>query len=194
MTTPTSSFSVQIRPATPEDLPAIAAIYAHAVLHGTGTFEITPPSLADMTARHAEVTGRGLPWLVAHTATTRDAEPGQTVIGYAYANWFRPRPAYRFFVEDSLYVAPEVHGQGVGRLLLSELIAQCTLRGARQMVAVIGDSDNHGSIGVHKACGFEPTGVLRSSGWKFDRWLDVVLMQRALGQGDETAPAEKAEV
>ena len=129
---------------------------------------------------------KGLPWLV--------AERGGSVLGYAYANHFRPRPAYRFALEDSIYLAPPAQRQGIGRLLLAELIARCEAAGARQMFAVIGDSANAGSIAVHRACGFEPLGVMRSAGWKFDQWRDVVLMQRALGLGDTTAPEDRAPV
>jgi L-amino acid N-acyltransferase YncA len=170
-----------IRPSTADDVPAIAAAYAWNVRHGTGTFELEAPSEAEMARRREDVLGKGLPWLVAE----RDGR----VLGYAYANQFRPRPAYRFCLEDSIYLAPQAHGQGVGKLLLAELIARCEAHGARQMLAVIGDSANAGSIGVHRACGFEPAGVLKSAGWKFGRWLDVVLMQRTLGQGDSVAPA-----
>ena len=164
-----------IRPSTPADLPAIAAIYAHDVLHGTGTFEIDAPDLAEMARRRDDVLGNGLPWLVAQA-------DGQ-VLGYAYANHFRPRRAYRFCLENSIYLAPGARGQGVGRLLLTELVSRCEAAGARQMLAVIGDAANAGSIGVHAALGFEHTGVLKAAGWKFGRWLDVVLMQRALGSG-----------
>ena len=169
-----------LRPAQDADLPAIQAIYAHAVLHGTGTFETEVPEVPEMARRRAEVLSRGLPWLV--------AERDGVVLGYAYANYFRPRMAYRFCLEDSIYLAPEAQGQGIGRLLLAELIVRCEALGARQMLAVIGDAANAGSIGVHKALGFEHTGVLKSSGWKFDRWLDVVLMQRTLGAGDSRTP------
>jgi phosphinothricin acetyltransferase len=117
------------------------------------------------------------------------AERGGTVLGYAYANHFRPRPAYRFCVEDSIYLADAARGQGIGRLLLAELLARCEAAGARQMLAVIGDSANAGSIGVHRSLGFEPTGVLKAAGWKFDRWRDVVIMQKPLGAGDTTGPA-----
>ena len=164
-----------IRPSTPADLPAIAAIYAHDVLHGTGTFEIDAPDLAEMARRRDDVLGKGLPWLVAQA-------DGQ-VLGYAYANHFRPRRAYRFCLENSIYLAPDERGRGVGRLLLTELVSRCEAAGARQMLAVIGDAANAGSIGVHAALGFEHTGVLKAAGWKFGRWLDVVLMQRALGSG-----------
>ena len=159
-----------IRPSTDADISAITAIYAHHVLHGTGTFEIDPPGSADM----------NLPWLV--------AEAQGQVIGFAYANWFKPRPAYRFSAEDSVYLADGTHGKGLGRALLAELAAQCEARGVRKLIAVIGDSANAGSIGVHRSVGFEPVGVLRACGWKFGRWLDVVLMEKTLGQGADTAP------
>ncbi len=170
-----------LRNSTDADLPAVQAIYAQAVLEGTGTFETEVPTVEEMARRRAEVLGRQLPWLVAE----RDGQ----ILGYAYANYFRPRLAYRFCVEDSIYLAPAAQGQGVGRLLLAELIARCEAAGARQMLAVIGDAANAGSIGVHTALGFQHTGVLKSAGWKFGRWLDVVLMQRPLGEGDSTAAA-----
>jgi L-amino acid N-acyltransferase YncA len=172
---------VRIRPSTDADLSALTAIYAHHVVHGTGTFELDAPDATEMARRRAEVLARGLPWLV--------AEHDGAVAGYAYANWFRPRPAYRFFVEDSIYLAPAALGRGAGRLLLAELMARCEDAGARQMVAVIGDAANTASIGLHAALGFEHTGVLSASGWKFGRWLDVVLMQKALGEGARSAPA-----
>ncbi len=170
-----------LRNSTDADLPAVQAIYAQAVLEGTGTFETEVPTVEEMARRRAEVLGRQLPWLVAE----RDGQ----ILGYAYANYFRPRLAYRFCVEDSIYLAPAAQGQGVGRLLLAELIARCEAAGARQMLAVIGDAANAGSIGVHTALGFQHTGMLKSAGWKFGRWLDVVLMQRPLGEGDSTAAA-----
>jgi phosphinothricin acetyltransferase len=169
-----------IRPSTADDLPAITAVYAHNVLNGTGTFELEAPDQPEMARRRDDVLAKGLPWLV--------AERGGQVLGYGYANHFRPRRAYRFCLEDSIYLAPEAQRQGVGRLLLAELIGRCEALGARQMLAVIGDSANAGSIGVHRALGFEHTGVLKAAGWKFGRWLDVVLMQRALGWGDRTEP------
>jgi L-amino acid N-acyltransferase YncA len=169
-----------LRASRDADLPAITAIYAHHVLHGTGTFEIDPPTETDMAARRADVLGRGLPWLV--------ADDGGAVVGFAYCNWFKPRPAYRFSAEDSIYLAPGAHGRGLGRALLAELAAQAERAGVRKLIAVIGDSANAGSIGVHRSVGFADVGVLRSSGWKFDRWLDVVLMEKALGAGDGTAP------
>lgn len=176
----TAQASLLIRPSLEGDIAAIQQIYEHAVLHGTGTFETEVPDRAEMTRRRTEVLSRSLPYLVAE----RDGQ----VLGYAYANYFRPRLAYRFFVEDSIYLSPQAQGQGVGRLLLTELIARCEAAGARQMVAVIGDSQNQGSIGVHRSLGFEQSGLMKSAGWKFGRWLDVVLMQRALGQGDTSSP------
>ena len=176
--------ALRIRPSTEADLAAITAAYAWNVLHGSGTFELEPPDAAEMARRRAGVQAQGLPWLVAERA-------GQ-VLGYAYASPFRPRPAYRFALEDSIYLVPEAQRQGVGRLLLAELLARCEAAGARQMFAVIGDSANAGSIGVHRACGFEVLGTMRSAGWKFGRWLDVVLMQRPLGPGDATAPDDGA--
>ena len=171
-----------VRPSTAEDLPAITRIYGHLVLHGTGTFELDVPDGAEMARRRQDVLGKGLPWLVAE----RDGQ----VLGYAYANHFRPRRAYRFCLEDSIYLDPAAQGQGVGRTLLAELIAQCEARGARQMLAVIGDTANTGSIGVHRACGFEHCGLFKAAGWKFDRWLDVVLMQRSLGEGGASPAAD----
>jgi phosphinothricin acetyltransferase len=171
-----------IRPSTAADLPAITRIYGHAVVHGTGTFETEVPDETEMARRRDVVLGKGQPWLVA----VREEQ----VLGYAYANHFRPRRAYRFCLEDSIYLDPAAQGQGVGRLLLVELLAQCEARGARQVLAVIGDSANTGSIGVHRACGFEPTGLFKAAGWKFERWLDVVLMQKSLGDGSASAPSD----
>ncbi len=169
-----------IRPCTEADLPFVTAIYAHHVLHGTGTFETEPPTLADMTARRADVLSRGLPYLVAE-------EAGQ-ILGFAYCNWFKPRPAYRFSAEDSIYLAPEAAGKGLGRLLLTALAAQAQAVGVRKLIAVIGDSANAGSVGVHQALGFTHVGVLKSCGWKFGAWRDVVLMEKVLGEGDSTPP------
>jgi L-amino acid N-acyltransferase YncA len=169
-----------VRPSTDDDLPAITAIYAHGVLHGTGTFELTPPSEQEMAERRRDVLAKGWPWLV--------AERGGQVLGYAYASPFRPRLAFRYCLEDSIYLAPEAQGQGVGTCLLAELMARCEAAGARQMLAVIGDSQNLGSIGLHRRLGFEPAGLLHSAGWKFERWLDVVMMQRSLGRADQAAP------
>ncbi|MBT9551197.1 MAG: N-acetyltransferase [Hydrogenophaga sp.] len=175
-----------IRPSREDDLDAITHIYGHHVLHGTGTFETTPPSVADMAARRGDVLGKGLPWLV--------IEEGGQVLGFAYGNWFKPRPAYRFSVEDSIYLAPETAGKGLGRALLAELMAQLERSGVRKVMAVIGDSANAGSIGVHRALGFEQVGVVPSCGWKFGRWLDIVLMQRSLGAGDSTPPEDSGRV
>ena len=173
-----------IRPSTPADLPAITGIYGWNVLNGTGTFELEAPDLAEMTRRRDDVLSKGLPWIV--------VERAGRVLGYAYANHFRPRKAYRFCLEDSVYLAADAKGQGLGRLLLAELMARCEALGARQMLAVIGDSANLGSVGVHRTLGFEPIGVMKSAGWKFDRWLDVVLMQKALGVGDTAAAVDRA--
>lgn len=173
-----STPALLIRPSTPADLPAITAIYAEAVLQGTGTFEMDPPDAAEMARRSDDVKSKGLPWLVAQAQ-------GQ-VLGYAYANHFRPRRAYRFCLEDSIYLHPQARGRGVGRLLLAELVGRCEAAGARQMLAVIGDAANTGSIALHAAMGFQHTGVLKDAGWKFERWLDVVLMQRSLGTGAAT--------
>jgi L-amino acid N-acyltransferase YncA len=170
-----------IRPSTAADVPAISAIYGDAALSGTGTFELEAPAEAEMARRRDDVLAKGLPWLV--------AEVDGRVLGYAYANHFRPRLAYRFCVEDSIYLHRDARGKGLGTLLLSELMARCEAAGARQMLAVIGDSANAGSIGVHRRLGFEHVGVMKSAGWKFDRWLDVVVMQRALGVGDSLPPA-----
>jgi len=164
-----------IRPSRADDLPAITAIYQHHVLHGTASFELDPPTEAEMARRRDDVLAKGLPYLA--------ALEGDQLLGYAYAGHFRPRPAYRFCVENSIYLAPEAQGRGVGRALLAELITRCEAAGARQMVAVIGGSDNLGSIGLHRALGFEPAGKLAASGWKFGRWHDTVLMQRTLGPG-----------
>ena len=168
----------------PADLTAITAIYRWNVLNGTGTFELDAPDEPEMARRRDDVLSKGLPWLV--------AERGGVVLGYAYANHFRPRRAYRFCLEDSVYLAADAQGQGLGRLRLAELLARCEAAGARQMLAVIGDSANLGSIGVHRTLGFEPIGVMKAAGWKFERWLDVVLMQKSLGQGADTTPVDAA--
>ncbi len=169
-----------IRASSDGDLPAITAIYAHHVLHGTGTFEIDPPTCAEMAARRAEVLGRGLPYLVAE-------ERGQ-VLGFCYCNWFKPRPAYRFSAEDSVYVADGARGRGLGRLLLDALAQQAQAAGVRKLMAVIGDSANVGSVALHRAAGFTEVGVMRSVGWKFGAWRDIVLMEKPLGAGDSTPP------
>jgi phosphinothricin acetyltransferase len=172
----------KIRPSVDTDIAAITAIYTHHVLTGTGTFEITPPEESDMLARRADVLSKGLPYLV--------LEDESGILGFAYCNWFKPRPAYRFSAEDSIYLDARAHGKGLGRLLLRELMAQAERVGVRKLIAVIGDSANLGSIGVHTACGFTHVGVLTDCGWKFERWLDVVLMERSLGLGAKTNPSQ----
>ncbi len=169
-----------IREAAQADLPDIQAIYAHHVLHGTGTFEEVPPSVEEMAVRLAAVADKGGQWLIAEDATG--------VLGYAYYAQFRDRSAYRFCVEDAVYVREDVRGQGVGKALVGRLLEIAEAAGIRQMVAVIGDADNVGSIGVHMSLGFTRVGVLRAAGLKFGRWLDVVYMQRALGAGDANTP------
>jgi L-amino acid N-acyltransferase YncA len=170
-----------IRPSLETDIPAIQAIYAHHVLHGTGTFETEPPNETEIASRRADVLGKSFPYLVIeHTGAVR---------GFAYANWFKPRPAYRFSVEDSIYVAHDAGGKGLGKLLLTELLAQLERGGIRKAIAVIGDSANAGSIGVHHACGFTSVGIVKSCGWKFGQWRDIVMMEKTLGLGDST-PAE----
>jgi L-amino acid N-acyltransferase YncA len=170
-----------VRPAEEGDLPEIAAIYAHHVRTGLASFEETAPDLAEMTRRFRDIRGKAFPYLVAAT-------PEGGVLGYAYASRYHPRSAYRFTAEDSVYVAPERLGRGIGKALLAALIADCERMGLRQMVALIGDSGNAGSIGLHKALGFAPAGHLKAVGFKFGRWVDVVLMQRALGPGDSALP------
>lgn len=169
-----------IRPSCQDDMAQITAIYAHHVLHGTGTFETTPPLVEEMAARRADVLSKGLPHVVVE-------ESGQ-VLGFAYCQWFKPRPAYRFSAEDSIYLHPQACGRGVGRELLSALTHHADEAGIRKLIAVIGDSANAASIGVHRALGFTQVGVLRSCGWKFGQWLDIVLMEKTLGEGDRTAP------
>lgn len=171
-----------LRPSRATDLPAIGAIYGWHTEHGSGTFELAAPGLEEMARRRNDVLAKGLPWLV--------AEQAGTVIGFAYANHFRPRLAYRFALEDSIYLSPDAQGRGVGRLLLAELVARSEALGARQMFAVIGDSANAASVGVHRSLGFTDVGTMRSAGWKFGRWLDVVILQRALGLGDGRPPAD----
>jgi phosphinothricin acetyltransferase len=174
--------SPEIRPAAAADLPAITEIYEHAVRYGTATFELIPPDLAEMTRRFAVLEDGGFPYLVA-------ALEGR-VVGYAYAGAYRPRPAYRFTVENSVYLQPAMHRRGIGMQLLQRLIADCEQRGYRQMIAVIGDSANAGSIGVHTKTGFQMIGTHPCVGLKFGRWLDTVMMQRALGDGAATLPAD----
>lgn len=169
-----------IRDSRTADLNRIQAIYAHHVLHGLASFEEVPPDVLELGRRRDDVLGRGYPYVV--------AEIDGVVVGYAYAGPYRLRTAYRFTVEDSIYIDPACTGRGVGRALLAELIDRCTTAGCRQMIAVIGDSGNAASIGVHRHLGFKPAGVLKSIGFKFGRWVDSVLMQRPLGPGDEVLP------
>ncbi len=171
---------IRIRPADARDIDAITAIYAHAVEFGTATFEIEPPDRAEMARRFETLVAGGYPYLV--------AEQGDRVQGYAYAGPYRPRPAYSWSVEDSIYVAPRSHRQGIGRRLLARLVEDAGARGFRQMIAVIGDSAQTPSIALHAAVQFEPVGTLRAVGFKHGRWLDTVLMQRPLGAGATTAP------
>ena len=172
---------IEVRDSTEADLDAIEAIYAHHVTHGLGSFEETPPSRQELGRRRADVLARGLPYLVAMDGSGR-------VLGYAYAGPYRTRSAYRHTVENSVYVAPAAARRGVGRRLLAALIARCEALGLRQMVAVIGDSGNAGSIGLHESLGFRRVGTLEAIGWKHGRWVDSVLMQRALGAGGNTPP------
>jgi phosphinothricin acetyltransferase len=169
-----------VRAATPLDAEALAAIYGHACLHGFGTFEEAAPTAEDMAGRMAAVQARGLPYLV--------AEVEGRVLAMAYAGPFRPRAAYRYAVEDSVYVSPDAQGMGLGRKVLSAVITQCEGMALRQMMAVIGDSENVGSIRLHESLGFVRQGVMRSVGYKHGRWLDIVMMQRPLNGGDTTAP------
>jgi phosphinothricin acetyltransferase len=175
-----NEFKPAVRASRPADLPAITAIYAHHVLRGLASFELTPPDADEMARRRDEVLARGLPHLV--------AEANGRLAGYAYAAPYRERPAYRYTLEDSVYIHPDCIGRGIGRALLEVLIEACTVAGYRQLIAVIGDSGNAGSIGLHAACGFVRTGLLPGVGFKFGRWVDSVLMQRDLGAGDRTLP------
>ncbi|MCQ4162883.1 GNAT family N-acetyltransferase [Roseomonas sp. GC11] len=172
-----------LRSATPADLPAITAIYAHHVAWGRASFETAPPPLEDMQRRFAALAEAGMPYLVAE-------EAGQ-VLGYAYAGAYRPRAAYQNTVENSIYVAPGAAGRGLGRRLLAALITACEERGFRQMIAVVGDSGNTASIRLHEAAGFTRVGTLRAVGRKHGEWLDVVLLQRPLGEADATPPARE---
>ena len=174
--------ALDIRPTREADLPAITEIYEHAVRHGTATFELVPPDLAEMARRFRTLIDGGYPYIVG----VLDGE----VAGYAYAGAYRPRPAYRFTVENSIYLRPAIHRRGVGLQLLRRLIEECEGRGYRQMIAVIGDSANAGSIGVHAKCGFRMIGTHPNVGLKFGRWLDTVMMQRPLGEGAATVPGE----
>jgi phosphinothricin acetyltransferase len=173
--------SFEIRPANAADLPFITGIYEHAVRYGTATFELIPPDLAEMARRFDALIDGGFPYFAASLEGR--------VVGYAYAGAYRPRPAYRFTVENSVYLEPAIHRRGIGLQLLQRLIGECETRGYRQMIAVIGDSANAGSIGVHAKCGFQMIGTHPNVGFKFGRWLDTVMMQRALGDGAATLPS-----
>lgn len=174
---------MEIRDATPGDITAIREIYAHHVMHGLATFEETPPDAEEMRHRFSSVIAAGLPWLV--------AAEGGAVLGYGYCAAYRARSAYRFALEDSVYVRQDRHRKGIGRSVLVELIRRCELLGYRQLIAVIGDSAHAPSIGVHAATGFVRVGTIRSAGYKFGRWVDTVIMQRPLAAGDATPPVEK---
>ena len=171
---------IAIRPATEADVPHITRIYAHAVRHGTASFEYDPPDEAEMTRRMRALLDARYPYLVAESAGA--------VLGYAYAGPYRTRPAYRYTVENSVYVAPEAHRRGVGRVLLDRLIRESEARGYRLMIAVIGDSAQTPSIELHRAAGFRLVGTFEAVGYKFDRWLDSVLMQLPLGKGASAPP------
>jgi len=171
---------VSIRTALPGDIAAITRIYAHAVIHGTASFELEPPDEAEMARRQSALLARRFPYIV--------AELNDAVAGYAYAGPYRDRRAYDWCIEDSIYIAPELHRRGIGRLLLMRLIAESEARGFRQMIGVIGDTANAASVAVHAACGFRLIGTFQSIGYKHGRWLDTVLMQRALGSGDAAPP------
>lgn len=171
-----------IRPSSDQDIPAIAAIYARHVLHGTGTFETEPPSDAEIACRRADVLSKGLPHLIA-------ALDGK-VVGFAYGNWFKPRPAYRYSVEDSIYLAPALQRNGLGRALLAELLAHCEVAGIRKVVAIIGDSANAGSTNLHLAAGFTRVGIVEDCGWKLGAWRDIVIMQKTIGLGATQPPRE----
>ena len=171
---------VQVRPATPQDISAIHSIYSHHVLKGLGSFEEAPPPPEELRRRYDEVNERGLPYLV--------ADFGGTIAGYGYCALYRTRSAYRYSLEDSVYVRPDAQGRGVGSALLAALIERCEALGYRQLIAVIGDSGHHASIGLHASHGFLRVGTLRAVGFKFGRWVDSVIMQRPLGPGDATPP------
>lgn len=173
---------MRVRPASPADLPAVQSIYAHHVMHGLATYEEVPPDLAEMGRRFDDLKALGLPYVVAQSG-------GGVVVGYGYCTLFRTRSAYRFTLEDSVYVKEGWQRRGIGKALLIVLIERCTELGYRQLAAVIGDSGNAGSIGLHASLGFLHAGMLRSSGFKFGRWIDTVTMQRPLGAGDSTLPS-----
>ena len=174
---------IQIRPSKAADMPAIAEIYGYHVHNGLASFELLAPSIDEMTQRRADVISRSFPYLV--------AELDGRLVGYAYASLYRSRPAYRHTLEDSVYVHKDFAGRGVGRALLGALIEGCVKTGARQLIAVIGDSANKGSIKLHAACGFKRTGTLKAVGFKFGQWVDSVIMQRQIGDGAKTLPPDR---
>lgn len=171
-----------VRNTVGDDMPAIQGIYARYVLHGLATFEEEPPAVDEMRSRWEAIVARGFPYLT--------AELNGVAVGYTYATVYRPRPAYRHTVEDSVYVADGLHGRGIGRLLLAALIERCEAGPWRQMIAVIGDSGNAASIGLHRELGFRPVGTLSAVGFKLGRWVDTVLMQRELAAGHRALPAD----
>ena len=176
--------NIVVRPATGADMDAVQNIYAYYVLHSAASFEIIPPAAPELADRRQASLQLGLPYLVAE-------QQGGEIVGYCYASTYRPRPAYRYTIEDSVYISPTYLGQGIGHLLLSSLIRECEATDRwRQMITVIGDSANHGSIALHRRLGFEQIGRIRSAGFKFDRWVNSVLMQRALNGGDFNPPAQ----
>lgn len=185
MPKPTPSYSIV--PPQIDDLPLIAEIYAHAVLHGTASFELNPPDLAEMTKRFHALVDNGFPYFVAKSSEG-------DLLGYAYAGAYRPRPAYRFTLEDSVYIAPHAQGLGLGRALLEAIIDDAERKNFRQMIAVIGDSKHTASIALHEKLGFAPAGVFKDVGWKQERWLDSVLMQRALSDGANLPPAPNSKI
>lgn len=174
---------MRVRPATPEDLPAIQAIYAHHVANGLGSFEEEAPSVQELRRRYDDVVGQSFPYLA--------AELGDQIAGYGYCSLYRTRSAYRYALEDSVYVRHDMAGRGIGKAILAELIARCEALGCRQIIAVIGDSANAASIGLHASQGFLKVGTLRSVGFKFGRWVDSIFMQRPLGPGDGTPPSDR---
>jgi len=181
-----------LRPVTAADLPRIVEIYGWHVQKGLASFEEVPPDLAEIAARHRAVAERGLPYLVAVADEADSAFAAGDILGYAYAGPYRTRPAYRHTLENSIYIHPAATRRGVGAALLAQLLDECAALGHRQMVAIIGDSDNQASIQLHKKLGFKLVGILRSVGFKHGRWVDSVMMQRPLGPGDETPPGRKA--
>ena len=175
--------SISVRDAQVQDIPALAAIYGHHVLHGFGTFDAVPPTVVEFEGKWRGIVALGLPFLV--------AESNGEVVGYSNASQFRPRPGYRYTIEDSVYIRDDQRGRGIGSILMAPLLERCEATGARQVVAVIGDSLNAGSIGLHRKFGFEHSGTVRSAGFKHGRWVDIVLMQKALNGGDSTLPPAK---